>query len=58
MQIIKDKALLLDVADPTVITNHIHNSVEVKEGVLVKWGQAEAETLADLGFEVPSPMDR
>lgn len=57
MQIIENKALLLRAADPTLITDNIHNSTETKEGVLVKWGQPEAEILAHLGFDdTPSPM--
>ena len=56
VKIIENKALLYDVADPCLITEHIHNSAEVKGGVLVKWGQTETEILAKLGFEVPSPM--
>jgi SNF2 family DNA or RNA helicase len=39
-----------------VVTDHIHNSAEINEGVLVKWGYAETEILAKLGFEAPSPM--
>lgn len=56
MQIIDNKALLLEVPDPSVVTDHIHNSAAVKEGVVVKWGHTEAEILAKLGFEAPSPM--
>lgn len=57
MRIIDNKALLLETPDPSVITDNIHKSAEVEEGVLVKWGHTEAEILADLGFaETPSPM--
>jgi len=56
VQIIDNKALLLEVADPSVVTDHIHNSAAVKEGVVVKWGHTETEILAKLGFEAPSPM--
>jgi SNF2 family DNA or RNA helicase len=57
VQIVDNKALLLHAADPSVITDNIHKSAEVEEGVLVKWGHTEAEILADLGFaETPSPM--
>ena len=57
MQIIENKALLLEVSDPSAVTDHIHRSAETKEGVLVKWGHNEAEILAELGFEdTPSPM--
>ena len=56
MKVINNRALLLEVPDPSVVTDNIHNSAEVKEGVLVKWGQTETEILAKLGFEAPSPM--
>ena len=56
MQIIDNKALLLEVPDPSAVTDHIHNSAAVKEGVVVKWGHIETEILAQLGFEAPSPM--
>ena len=57
MQIVKNKALLFSVPDPSVITDNIHKSAETQEGVLVKWGHTETEILAGLGFnEVPSPM--
>ena len=57
MQIVENKALLVNAQDPCFITDNIHNSTEVKEGVLVKWGHNEAEILAQLGFhDTPSPM--
>ena len=57
MQIIDNKALLLNTADPELITDCIHKSVATKVGVVVKWGQTEAEILAALGFnDTPSPM--
>ena len=56
MKVINNRALLLEVPDPSVVTDHIHNSAETNEGVLVKWGYTEAEILAKLGFEAPSPM--
>ena len=59
MQIIDNKALLLDVPDPHTITDNIHKSAVVAGGVAVHWGQAETEILAELGFDdVPSPMLR
>ncbi len=58
MQIIENKALLYSVSDPCLITEHIHKSAEVAEGVLVKWGHTETEILAGLGFEAPSPILR
>lgn len=57
MQIIENKALLINAPDPSVITDNIHKSAQVSEGVLVKWGHTEAEILAKLGFaDAPSPM--
>lgn len=57
MEIIENKALLVNAQDPSVITDNIHKSTEVQEGVLVKWGHTEAEILTDLGFDnVPSPI--
>jgi SNF2 family DNA or RNA helicase len=57
VKIVEDKALLLEVPDPSVVTDNIHKSAEVAEGVLVKWGHTESEILAQLGFDdTPSPM--
>ena len=57
MEIIENKALLINAQDPSVITDNIHKSAAVKEGVLVKWGHTEAEILTDLGFDTtPSPI--
>ena len=57
MKIVEDKALLLEVPDPSVVTDNIHKSAAVAEGVLVKWGHTESEILAQLGFDdTPSPM--
>ena len=59
MQILENKALLINAQDPCLITDNIHKSAEVAEGVLVRWGHTEAEILADLGFhDTPSPMLR
>jgi SNF2 family DNA or RNA helicase len=57
VQIVENKALLVNAQDPCLITDNIHKSTEVREGVLVKWGHNEAEILAQLGFaDTPSPM--
>lgn len=57
MKIIEDRALLLEVPDPSVVTDNIHKSAEVAGGVLVRWGHTESEILAHLGFDdTPSPM--
>lgn len=58
MEIIENKALLINAQDPSVITDNIHKSAAVKEGVLVKWGHTEAELLTQLGFDAPSPVLR
>jgi len=59
VEIIDNKALLVNAQDPSAITDHIHKSAAVKEGVVVKWGHTESEILAKLGFDdTPSPMLR
>ena len=58
MQIIDNKALLMEVADPRAITTRIEKSALTKQGVLVRWGHAEAEALADLKLDAPSPILR
>jgi SNF2 family DNA or RNA helicase len=57
VQIVENKALLINAQDPCLITDNIHKSAEVAEGVVVKWGHNETEILAQLGFaDTPSPM--
>ena len=57
MQIIENKALLVNAADSSVITDNIHKSADTAEGVLVRWGHTESEILAKLGFDdTPSPI--
>jgi len=58
VQIIENKALLVSVDDPSAITNTIMKSACTRNGVLVHWGQKEAEKLATLGFNPPSPILR
>ena len=64
MQIIDNKALLLETAQPDLITDSIAKSAVVSTGrsktkVLVKWGLEEAQTLASLKHaDVPSPIMR
>jgi SNF2 family DNA or RNA helicase len=59
VQIVENKALLVNVQDPCLITDNIHKSADTKDGVLVKWGHTESEILAQLGFhDTPSPMLR
>jgi len=57
VQVINNKALLLRADDPSTITSRIMNSADTAEGVVVKWGHREAETLALLGYtDTPSPI--
>lgn len=58
MQIIDNKALLLKVQDPKTVISSIRKSAVTPDGVLVHWGLKEAEALADLKLDVPSPMLR
>ena len=58
MRIIDNKALLLETSDPTTITSTIRKSAAVDGGVLVHWGFKEAEALASLRMDAPSPMLR
>ena len=58
MQIIDNKALLLNVRDPNRITEVIPRSKILDSGqVLVKWGLEEAQVLKNLRIKnVPSPI--
>lgn len=56
MQIIDNKALLLDASIASAVTEVIAKSAKVKEGVLVHWGHSEAEQLAKMYNDVPSPI--
>ena len=56
MQIIDNRALLLDASNASAVTGMIAKSAKVKEGVLVHWGHTEAEQLAQLYSDVPSPI--
>ena len=58
MEIVEDRALLVSVDDPSVITSVVTKSANTSEGVLVNWGHKEAESLAQLGFDPPSPILR
>ena len=57
-QIIDNKALHIQTPNADAITSLIKKSTAVDDGVVVYWGQQEAETLAALRMEVPSPMLR
>ncbi len=58
MQIVENKALLLNVRDPNRITEVIPRSKLLESGqVLVKWGLEEAQVLKNLRIKnVPSPI--
>ena len=58
MQIVENKALLLNVRDPNRITEVIPRSKVLDSGqVLVKWGLEEAQVLKNLRIKnVPSPI--
>ena len=58
MQIIDNKALLLEVQDPTCVTQVVKKSKVVDGDVLVHWGYKEAEALANLNLNAPSPILR
>jgi len=58
LQIVNDSVLLLDAADPKSILSRIKKSKLVDDRVAVWWGQKEAEALADLRLEAPSPILR
>jgi SNF2 family DNA or RNA helicase len=58
MQIIENKALRFNVANPTEITSKIKKSLETEGDVVVFWGHKEAEALADMHLPVPSPILR
>ena len=64
MQIVEDRALVVQTKYPNTITSRIKNSTVVEQNgdiydVAVKWGLDEARTLASLiGSDVPSPIKR
>ncbi len=58
MKIIENAALLLSSQAAPKVIPHIKKSVELDEGVLVKWGFKETQKLAELGFNPPSPLLR
>jgi SNF2 family DNA or RNA helicase len=57
MQIVDNRAVLLNLRDPTKVTTVIPKSKQVSDsGVLVKWGLDEALVLKNLNINVPSPI--
>lgn len=60
MQIVDNRALLVQTPEPTTITTHVAKSKQTTpHSVVVHWGHSEAEALADLRLdETPSPILR
>ena len=57
MQIVKDKAVILNLRDPKRVTNVIPKSRQLKDNqVLVNWGLDEVHVLKNLDIDVPSPI--
>lgn len=57
MQIVKDKAVILNLRDPKRVTNVIPKSRILENNkVLVNWGLDEAHVLNNLNINVPSPI--
>jgi SNF2 family DNA or RNA helicase len=58
MQVIKNKALLVSLADPKQVTNIIPKSEAVgTDAVVVNWGIDEAHKLRTLRIPAPSPIE-
>jgi hypothetical protein len=59
MQIIRDKAVLLNLRNPKRVTTVIPQSKELSMNkVVVKWGILEALKLKSLNINVPSPISK
>ena len=57
MQIVKDKAVILNLRDPQKVTNLIPKSKKLQNNkVLVNWGLDEAHVLNNLSIKIPSPI--
>lgn len=57
MQIVNDKAILLNIRNPEKITNVIAKSKIISDNeVLVNWGVEETLTLKSLNIDAPSPI--
>lgn len=57
MQILDNKALLLEVDNPQQLANLIPKSKITSNGVAVYWGLEETMILRNLGYDVPSPIE-
>jgi len=58
MQFINDKAVLLEADNPQQIVNLIPKSKLVDGRVAVHWGLEETMVMRNLGFDVPSPIEK
>ena len=58
MQIINDKAILLEASNPQRIVNLIPRSKLVGDKVAVYWGLEEVMLLRNLGYDIPSPIEK
>jgi len=57
MQIVRDRAVILNLRDPQKVTNLIPKSKKLYNNkVLVNWGLDEAHVLNNLSIKVPSPI--
>lgn len=57
MQVVNNKALLLNLKNPSKVTSVLSNSKALDSNkVLVKWGVEETLTLKSLNIDVPSPI--
>jgi len=58
MQIVKDKAVILNLRDPKRVTDIIPKSKKLRNNkVLVNWGLDEVHVLKNLDIDVPSPIE-
>jgi SNF2 family DNA or RNA helicase len=58
MQIVKDKAVILNLRDPKRVTDIIPKSKKLRSNkVLVNWGLDEVHVLKNLDIDVPSPIE-
>lgn len=58
MRIVHDKVILLEADNPLQLSNLIPKSKIVKDKVAVHWGLEETMVLRNMGFDVPSPIEK
>ena len=58
MQIYNDKAILLESSNPQQLANLIPKSKLVGDRVAVHWGLDETMVLRNMGYDVPSPIEK